>query len=220
MNAPPGARPRLLWTVAFAAAFGWVEAAVVVYLRRLVYPDGFVFPLRPLDAELLRVEAAREFATIVMLVAVAALAGRRRWERFGFFLAGFGTWDLAYYLGLKVAIGWPAGWADPDILFLLPVPWVGPVYAPFSIAALMVVSGAAVVKRAADGRRLRAGPSCWLLATAGCAVLLWSFMRDQDAGLRGAMPSTYPVWALALGDALLAAAAWRFLRGNQTVARS
>ena len=36
---------KLLYTFLFAAAFGYVEAMIVVYLREIYYPDGFTFDL-------------------------------------------------------------------------------------------------------------------------------------------------------------------------------
>ena len=46
----------LVSAAVFAVAFGWVEAAVVVYLRALVYPDGFALPLRPIAPSIAVVE--------------------------------------------------------------------------------------------------------------------------------------------------------------------
>ena len=37
--------------------------------------------------------------------------------------------------------GWPTSLFDWDILFLLPLPWWGPVLAPVCIAVLMIVWG-------------------------------------------------------------------------------
>src|SRR6056297_1917803 len=121
-------RARLLWTAVFGAAFGWVEAAVVVYLRAIVYPEGFALPLVPIEPALAVVELAREAATLVMLAAVAMLAGHTRWQRFSAFLVAFGVWDLVYYGGRKAALDWPRGLAAWDVLFLLP--WPGPGASP------------------------------------------------------------------------------------------
>jgi len=202
---------RIAWIALFGIAFGWVEATVVVYLRRIYYPDGFSFPLQPIEAPILAVELAREAATLLMLLAVAGLAGRRRWERFGYFLLAFGVWDLVYYLGLKVTIDWPASLADWDILFLLPVPWVAPVYAPITVALLMVVAGVTVTHLEARGHVCRGDWVTWLLGAVGTLVLLYSFMRDTAAGLGMAMPQTYPVVLLLLGDLLLVACCARFI---------
>ena len=64
----------------FAAAMALLEAAVVVYMRRLYYPENplDIFPLDFLSVYDPRLELAREASTIVMLIVVALLAGRAR----------------------------------------------------------------------------------------------------------------------------------------------
>jgi len=209
------ATARLLWTGLFGVAFGWVEAAVVVYLRRIYYPEGFAFPLRMIDPGLLSVELAREAATLVMLLAVALLAGRGRWGRFGYFLVAFGIWDLVYYAGLAIVLGWPARWSDWDILFLLPIPWVAPVYAPVAIAIGMVVAGGAIARLEAARVRMRADGWTWAAGVAGAATTLYSFMHDIDAGLGRSVPRDYPVGLWLIGLVLFGVAFWRFLSRSQ-----
>jgi hypothetical protein len=183
----------------FAIAFALVEASVVIYLRALYYPDGFTFPLKLIPGGYLRVEIAREAATMIMLATLAVIAGWRPWERSGYFLFAFGIWDIAFYFWLLVAVGWPASLFEWDILFLIPIPWIGPVIAPLSISALMVTCGGMLVLRSADGRQFRPGPFSWVLGAAGTAMILFSFMSDTDAGLRGAVPVPYHYNILILG---------------------
>ena len=132
--------------VAFGIGFGYVEAAVVHYLRltlgselvydvpvRRTYLDlgviRFVDPVHSMliDPDLARAETAREAATILVLAAVAVLAGRRFSHGVAAFFVAFTVWDLTYYLFLRVLTGWPASLADTDVFFLIPVPWLGPV---------------------------------------------------------------------------------------------
>ncbi len=211
------ARTRLLWTAVFGSAFGWVEAAVVVYLRAIVYPGGFALPLAPIEPRLAVVELAREAATLIMLAAVAMLAGRTRWQRFSGFLVAFGVWDLAYYVGLKAALDWPPGLATWDVLFLLPWPWLGPVYAPATVAVLMVLFGG-LVFRAEERRPRRADRWSWALGAAGALALLASWLGDLDAALAGAPPQPYRWPLFVLGCALLIACGWRFLAVERTEA--
>jgi hypothetical protein len=125
----------------YAVAMGILESIVVVYLRRLYYPDGFGFPLAPMDPSVLHCEVIREAMTLIMLVAVAWIAAPTLWGRLIGFLVAFGVWDLSYYAGLKVFLDWPAGLLTPDILFLIPKVWVGPVLAPALVAAAWVIGG-------------------------------------------------------------------------------
>lgn len=142
----------------FALAFAFMEAAVIVYLRHIV---GFTPPpvgrdevalvlpgiaflkanaaVKIIDSRtLLSIEMIREAATIVVLASVALLAGRKFLEKAAYFFLAFGIWDIFYYVFLRMTVGWPTGLADPDVLFLLPVPWVGPVFVPVLISLVLV----------------------------------------------------------------------------------
>jgi hypothetical protein len=194
----------MAWVALFAIAFALVEASVVVYLRSLYYPGGFAFPLRLVEVSHLRVELARELATLLMLGSVGVLAGTKRWERFGYFLVAFGIWDIFYYIWLRVFLGWPASPADWDVLFLLPLPWIGPVIAPVAISAVMIAIGTSIILRINAGLAFRPGPASWGVALAGTAVLLYSFMSDTGATLGARMPEPYAYWQLVVGLLLYA----------------
>jgi hypothetical protein len=128
--------------VAFAVAMAWVESACVYYLRVLTNRlDPYQADPLPLQGLLGHVELAREMATLVMLIAIGALAAHTWRKRLAYALIAFGTWDIFYYVFLRVISAWPTSPFDWDILFLLPLPWWGPVLAPMCIALLMVVWG-------------------------------------------------------------------------------
>jgi hypothetical protein len=151
----------LALAAAFGLAFGFVEAAVVVYLRSAIglVPLGTVkypMPLQDIPHQLLSIEVAREAATIVMLLAVAFLVARQARERWAMFLYVFALWDIAYYAGLWVTIGWPPSLLTDDILFLIPVPWISNVWYPLLVSGLSVLA-VLVASRLAPARR--AAPS-------------------------------------------------------------
>jgi hypothetical protein len=148
------------WLIIFGAAFGYVEAAVVHYLRALMgfgagYNLGPIHVLVDLkaikfvqmstpflrDAGLQRAETIREAATIVMLLAVAAIAGRTWRRRLGAFLVTFAIWDLTYYLWLRILDGWPHSLFDQDVYFFIPVAWVGPVITPVICSVAIFAAG-------------------------------------------------------------------------------
>lgn len=138
-------RQTLGLATAFGLAFGFVEAAVVVYLRSAIglIPLGTVnypLPLQDIPHQLLAVEVAREAATIVMLVSLAFLVARRARERWAMFLYVFALWDIAYYAGLWITIGWPGSLVADDILFLIPVPWIANVWYPLLVSGLSVLA--------------------------------------------------------------------------------
>jgi hypothetical protein len=208
--------------VLFAIAFAWVEASVVIYLRDLYYPEGFAFPLRPIDESRLGVELIREFATLVMLAAVGMMAGRTRWERFAQFAIAFGIWDIFFYLWLAVTIGWPASLFDRDILFLLPLPWIGPVLAPV-VVSLLLIAGGLMILVVEHTSPFRPGPVAWTAALVGSGVILWTFMRDTEAGLHSAAPQPYwytAFWTGAGLNALAIAYSWRSSQRHRLISSS
>jgi hypothetical protein len=212
MKHPAPERLRWWLVVVFAVGMAWVEAASVYYLRAMVdriepYQEN---PL-PIRGVLGPVELVREAATLVMLLMVGMLAGRRRHERLGYTAIAFGVWDILYYLFLRIICGWPKSLFDWDILFLLPLPWWGPVLAPVCIASLMVVWGT-LATQFSHGRhvtaRTLASRQLWGLASLGIALALYLFMADSlrvvvDQGLDATRhvlprPFNWPAFCVAL----------------------
>jgi hypothetical protein len=190
---------RLLWASLFAVAFAFVESAVVIYLRALYYPGGFVFPLRVLAMNHIVVELARELSTIIMIGAVAVLAGVTAWERIGFFIFIFGIWDIFFYGWLKVCVNWPLTLFDWDILFLIPIPWIGPVIAPVLVALTLTICGTIIVLRFRRGIAMHITLVPIGLWLCGTAVILFSFVTDTGATLGGLMPRPYRYDLLGIG---------------------
>ena len=177
------ARIRLLLVVVYAIGMAWVESACVYYLRTLV---GGVDPSRPIPVTipgaLGPVELVREVATLVMLLAIGGLAGHTRRSRIAYTAIAFGVWDVFYYVFLKVMCGWPASLFDWDLLFLLPLPWWGPVIAPVSIAMLMIVWGIIDTQSGSAHDRPPTSP-LWPLTGAGVGLALYVFMADAVGAL-------------------------------------
>ena len=196
----------IIWVTIFAIAMAFSESAVVVYLRAIYYPEGFSFPLKAFTDYKILVEVMRELATLFMLTAVAYLAGKRFWERFAYFMISFGIWDIFYYVWLKVLLDWPSSMFDWDVLFLIPLPWIGPVIAPVSIAILMIVFGLCIIYSFQEDEEIRPGWVSYLLASAGVIIVLYSFMYDLGATLRQEVPEPYKYELLVIGDVLFIAA--------------
>lgn len=117
---------QLVQLAIFGMAFGFVEAAVVIYLRAAAGPsrvpqaETSVY----LPEDLLRIERFREAATMVVLGCIAVFVARQAKGRALAFLWAFAVWEVSYYLWLRLTIGWPSSLICPDVLFLIPVPWV------------------------------------------------------------------------------------------------
>ncbi len=117
---------------AYAIAMAWVESAVVYYLRLMLNRiEPYQANPLPIFGGLGPAELMRELATMVMLATVGILAGNTGRSRFGYSLIAFGVWDIFYYVFLKVLTDWPHSIFDWDILFLIPLPWWGPLLAPY-----------------------------------------------------------------------------------------
>lgn len=181
---------------------GLSESAVVVYLRALYYPQGFDFPLAQMPSAMAAIEVGREAATLVMLLGVAALSGADRWERFLAFCRSFGVWDIFYYVWLWIFVRWPSSLLTWDILFLIPVPWIGPVLAPIIISGALIAGSLLLLRLKAQGMRLGFSVPVWSLAVAGGLVVRVSFVLDCDSVFRQTVPSPFHWGTFATGVGL------------------
>jgi hypothetical protein len=168
---------KTLHLILFFISMALLESAVVVYLRELYYPNGFTFPLSPMRDLIILTELAREFATIVMLWTIAYVAGRNFSSRFAWFIIGFGVWDIFYYIFLYVFIQWPSSLFEWDILFLIPLPWYGPVIAPCLISVFMISFGELILYFNQKNKIIWK-MSTLLLFLFGCVLGLSSFMEE------------------------------------------
>jgi hypothetical protein len=200
---------KLIFMGVFVVAMAYLESAVVVYLRRVYGITEIENALAVFDRQISIIEMGRELATLVMLFAAAWMAGRNRQSRIGFFLFAFGVWDIFYYVWLRVFIGWPITLLDNDLLFLLPLPWWGPVLAPALIALLMALAGAGLVSLDEADKSVQPGWLEWGLLASGSLVLLYTFMADAIRSLPANMASLAVVqpgpfkWSLYLFGILL-----------------
>lgn len=174
------ARTHWLLVVTYAIAMAWLEAACVYYLRVLVdRVEPYQANPLPIRGILGQVELVREAATLVMLLTIGLLAGRTWPSRLGYAALAFGVWDILYYVFLSMFSGWPTSLFDWDVLFLLPLPWWGPVLAPVCIALLMIVWGT-LVTQVADGDSPPPRPGIvWGSTGLGIALALYVFMADS-----------------------------------------
>ncbi|MCW3083053.1 MAG: hypothetical protein JWP12_419 [Bacteroidetes bacterium] len=168
----------ITWLTVFAIAMGFLETSVVVYLRKLYYPGGFDFPLIPVTCDIATTEFWREVATIIMLIGAGIMSGKNPLQRFVFFLYTFAIWDVFYYVFLKVVLDWPQSLFTWDILFLIPVPWVGPVLAPCLISLSMILFMLVVVVQQEKGKNVKINFVEWLLFITGSVTAIVSFMWD------------------------------------------
>lgn len=154
----------LILTALFAIAFGFVEATLVIYLRAAVgllpgyggtlsdvaklsadlYQQSQI--LSELPKSLLTLEFFREAATMIILISIAFLTVKIKRERWAIFLWTFAIWDIFYYIGLWLTVGWPTSLLSPDVLFLIPIPWFSQVWFPILVSAFMILAVLLTIK--------------------------------------------------------------------------
>jgi hypothetical protein len=196
--------------ILFSVTFGYVEAAVVAYLRSMytplrahfypTVPPSELFPLLTLNqlnasgpehVVRLKTELGREFATLAMLASVAMIAAHKMREWVAAFLLCFGIWDIAFYFSLKVLLDWPASLLTWDILFLLPVPWVGPVIAPILVSLSMIGAGLTVLWREHNGKPVYIARFRWAFIVLGGAMVVGAFIWDFRNTAIGGTPNAF-----------------------------
>ena len=195
-------RHKVFWLVVFAVAMGYLEAAVVVYLRQIFYPEGFAFPIKRIALDLGLIELGREAATILMLLGVAFVLEETRRGRLACFMLLFGIWDITYYVWLWVTVAWPASLLTWDLLFLLPVIWTGPVIAPVLVALLLTFTGLVYYLRRSQTEAIAISGIEWAVAIAGAVVIFIAFAYNHGVVFRGGIPTRFPWLLFAAGVAM------------------
>jgi hypothetical protein len=227
----------LISLAVFSIGMGFMETAVVVYLRELYYPNGFAFPLQPIDKEIGVTEILREAATIIMLICAGIFTGRTNTEKFGFFIYCFGIWDISYYLFLYLLLGWPESLLTWDILFLIPVTWVGPVLGPVINSLTMVTLGILIRRFTSLNPNPFIHRNEWIGLIAGSLIVILSYTLDyskymlekftfkewlwsanttplfEHAG--GYIPESFPWWIYIAGQVVLLLVLARFYFRNE-----
>ncbi len=196
---------RAMIVGAYAFSMAYLESAVVVYLQRaLSMTPATLFPLRDQTTlgGLGSIELGREVATLVMLATLGSLAGRTPLERLAWTSVAFGIWDIGYYFWLWVFIGWPSSLGTTDLLFLIPVPWVAPVWAPMLVSLALSVFGLIVARRIRGGLPMILKLKHWFLLIVGGLVVIGSFTLDAAHILDGGMPSAFAWPVFVVGMAL------------------
>lgn len=172
-------RRRIIALTLFSIAMGMLEAAVVVYLRKLFYSHGFDFPVSPIeDATIAITEILREAATLIMLLGIGYLYGRNFITRFAAFLFSFAIWDIFYYIFLKVLLNWPESLLTWDVLFLIPVTWVSPVLAPVIVSFTMILYAFVFIKADEISERPNLKPRQWIIILISATIIFISFTLE------------------------------------------
>ena len=197
---------NLILVSLFAIAMAYLESAVVVYLRAMYGIEDLLRDINLAPDMYTAIEIGREAATLIMLAAVGIIAGINWPKKIGFFFLAFGIWDIFYYIWLYVFIQWPKSLFEWDILFLIPLPWWGPVIAPILISILLISIGYLLL----NDVQFKISSIDWIVFILSIVVLLYTFTEDSikliisgTGDLTQIRPTTF-TWLLFL----IAYAAW------------
>ena len=172
----------MVWVTIFSIAMGFLETAVVVYLLELYCPDNVLFPLAQMSTTVIITELLREGATIIMLIGIGYLAGRKFITGFAWFIYSFAIWDIFYYIFIKLILNWPESLFTWDILFLIPTIWTGPVIAPVITSLMMILLALGIIyydgKIRPDGEVVKLNKPEWFFLILGSGILIVGFSWD------------------------------------------
>ena len=228
---------KIIWLGIFAIAMGFLESAVVVYIRALYYPEGFMFPMKLISDQIMITEFFREAATMIMLIGIAIIAGRSAIERFAYFIFSFGIWDIFYYVFLYALLGWPQSLMTWDVLFFIPVTWIGPVIGPVINSLTMIILALVILYYKNKNQSVKTGKFVWPLLILGSLVVIVAYTMDyvqfmaqkftflQMMGLGDAktvfdyattyMPENFNWWVFLCGVLMLFSALILLIRKNR-----
>jgi len=166
---------NIILVIIFAIAMAYLESAVVVYLRAMYGIEDLIRDINLSTDAYTFIEIGREAATIVMLAFVALLAGSNWPKKIGYFFLSFGVWDIFYYIWLYIFIQWPKSLFEWDILFLIPLPWWGPVITPVLISLLLILIGYLLINEVS----FKITPLDWTIFGLSIFLILYTFVEDS-----------------------------------------
>ena len=133
---------QFLLLALFGISMAHLEGVTVVYLRRalgIIDSESNKESLKNISKQYIFIEKTREAATILMLVILALLVGETWLDKMVVFLWTFAFWDLFYYFSLYLLIKWPPKLTTIDVLFLIPRPWIAPVWFPIGVSSITII---------------------------------------------------------------------------------
>jgi hypothetical protein len=166
---------NLIWIILFSIAMAYLESAVVVYLRAMYGIKDLLRDTPLLADPYTIIEIGREAATLVMLFLIGLIAGNTWQKRIGYSIFAFAIWDIFYYVWLFLFIHWPKSLFEWDILFLIPLPWWGPVITPILISLLLIAVSYLLIIEA----KFKITSFDWIIFCLSIIIILYTFMEDS-----------------------------------------
>jgi len=172
-------KKNLIFLLIFGIGMGFLEAIVVFYIRYIYYPEGFSFPLAMMSKEIYIAELIREICTIIMLFSISIIAGKNRLQIVAYFLFSFAIWDIFYYIALKLFLNWPPSLLTWDVLFFIPIIWIGPVIAPIICSFTMILFSSIILFMQDKKIDFKITKIEWLFLGLGSLFIFITFIWDS-----------------------------------------
>lgn len=207
---------RFAAVLIYSVAMGFLESAVVIYLRETTFGNSVqVFPMQLIAPQLARVEIIREAATIIMLLAIGYLAGKNIFQKWMFFVFSFAIWDVFYYFFLAILTGWPNSFGNFDVLFLIPIVWLSPVAAPILISLLLTTASTMLIYISENAEGVKIDLAKFGIFSLGAAIDFYSFTEQSfrimisqgQKGLEGFSPVSFDWLSFWVGFIIMCLAA-------------
>ena len=153
------------------------------------------------DVEIVAVEMMRELMTLILILAVAGLTFRTFLKRLAAYMIIFGIWDIFYYIFLKIYLDWPESFFTWDILFLIPLPWVGPVMAPLLVSLSLIYAGIVILMDINRGYYFHFDKGFWIMEIIAGIIIIIPFMISGIVVINQTIPESF-TWIIFLAGLL------------------
>lgn len=180
-------RNKLLILTIYSTSLAFAVASSIYFLRLHYYPTGFQFPIDPISGTPLLVEYFRETSSLILIFIASYLIGKNFREKFASFMFIFGVWDIFYYVWLYFLLDWPPSILTWDLLYVIPVLWVGPVLAPLIVCVVLISSALIIFYFENKNIRLKFTKFMWIIEImSGLGVILsfvWNYKKAFSASV-------------------------------------
>lgn len=191
---------NIILLAGLAVLFAYIESSIILYLHNACYGGSFDFPLKMMAMSALWIEIGREFVSLLFILLLAVLAAKNIRQTFAYFALAFGIWDIFYYFWLYIFLGWPESLLSWDLLFLIPLPWTGPVLSPLLVSAALVFIGLTLLIRDVSGKKpVHFRLYDWAGAVLSVVLILVSYFWNTGRLCEPLSEMHYPWWIFSAG---------------------
>jgi len=195
-------KKKLSYLTLFAISFAFVIGVTVYYFRLHFYAPQFSFPINWKEGLPFYTLFGRQLASLMVIFLLAWLSGKNLKQKIAAFLYVFGVWDIFYYLSLYIICRWPNSFLTNDLLFVIPLPWTGPVLAPMVVSLVLISLGVTLFFLDKKSMQLNSPFILWVFEIVSGGFIVLSFLWNFQAVYQGEVPTPFP-WFLFISGLIL-----------------